>query len=253
MSAATALYVVGVGPGHPRLLTPQARDAIDRAEVVIAYAGYFSWIADFVEGKVCLALELGQELERAELAVRRAREGQLVCVVSSGDAGVYGMASVVLERAEALGPHGAPEVIVVPGVSAINAAASLLGAPLGHDFAVISLSDLLTPWPHIEKRLAAAAEADFVIVLLNPRSRRRDWQFSRACEVVRASRSAQTPAGIVRQAYRPAQAVTHTTLAELAAADVDMFSTVIVGNSTTRRFRDTLVTPRGYPQRRDGP
>jgi precorrin-3B C17-methyltransferase len=238
--------VVGVGPGDCRLLTPQAAESIREAEVIIAYAGYFPLVDELVQGKECLALELGQEVERAERAVQMALQGRRVCVVSSGDPGIYGMASLVLEIAAARDPHKQVDITVVPGVSAINAAAALLGAPLGHDFAVISLSDLLTPWTAIERRLQAAGSADFVTVLVNPRSRRRDWQLSRAREVLLQHRAPATPAGIVRQAYRAEQQVTQTTLAELPVTEIDMFCTIIVGNSMTRRLGEAIVTPRGY-------
>lgn len=234
------LFVVGIGPGDPCILTPQAREAVRRAEVIIAYEGYFELMADLTTGKECLALKLGQEVQRAELAAGLAREGRRVCVVSSGDPGIYGMAGIVLEAA------GDLEVVVVPGVSAVNAAAALLGAPLGHDFAVISLSDLLTPWPVIERRLAAAAAADFVIALVNPCSRRRDWQLGRACAILLESRVSTTPVGVVRHAYRSGQSITRTTLAELATTAVDMFTTVIVGNSDTRLAGAHMITPRGY-------
>jgi precorrin-3B C17-methyltransferase len=249
MTTLAPIVVVGVGPGDGRLLTPQAHAAIAQAEVVIAYEGYFEWIAELVADKERIALALGQETERAEQAVTLARRGRRVCVVSSGDPGIYGMASLVLETAGTQGP----EVFVVPGISAVNAAASLLGAPLGHDFAVISLSDLLTPWELIERRLVAASEADFVVALLNPCSRRRDWQFGRARDILLRSRPPETPAGVVRHAYRPGQSIERTTLGGLAAATVDMFSTVIVGNASTRRVRDSLVTPRGYARLRSEP
>jgi precorrin-3B C17-methyltransferase len=177
------------------------------------------------------------------LAVERMRRGNNVCVISSGDPGVYGMAGLVLE---CLGDEGQDDVMIVPGLSAVNAAAALLGAPLGHDFAVISLSDLLTPWDLIKRRLQAAAQADFVLALLNPKSRRRDWQFRSAQEILAQHRSPHTRVGIVRNAYRPDQAVRHTTLACMHEAEVDMFTTVIVGNSQTRMVGRVVVTPRGY-------
>jgi precorrin-3B C17-methyltransferase len=244
--------VVGLGPGRREAMTAQALEAVRRAEVVVGYQGYFAWVEDLVAGKECLALPLGQEAERAGLAVRRALEGRAVCVISSGDAGVYGMAGLVLEALEGLAQDRQPEVVVVPGVSAVNACAALLGAPLGHDFAVVSLSDLLTSWPLIERRLHAAAEADFVLALLNPQSRQRDWQYRQAQEVLLRSRLPETPVGVVRNAYRPGQSVERTTLARMTEVRVDMFTTVIVGNSQTRRFRDALVTPRGYPLSADG-
>jgi precorrin-3B C17-methyltransferase len=213
---------------------------------VIGYSGYFAWIEGLSDGKECLALPLAQETERARLALERGAAGRRVCVISSGDAGVYGMASLVFELAATESESARPEIVVVPGISALNACASLLGAPLAHDFAVISLSDLLTPWEKIERRLIAAAEADFVIVLFNPQSQRRDWQFRRAQQIIAGSRSPETPVGIVTNAYRPGQSVRMTTLAEMASTPVDMLTTVIVGNSQTREFAGAMVTPRGY-------
>ena len=242
-----SLRVVGLGPGTPGLLTGQARDALQGSEVIIGYEGYFALVRDLMSGKECLALPLTQEVARAELAVARALAGRAVSVISSGDAGVYGMASLVLEVLERQQAHTLmPDVVVIPGVSAVNACAALLGAPLAHDFAVLSLSDLLTPWSVIEKRLAAAAEADFVLALLNPKSARRQWQFPRACELIGQHRPSQTPVGLVRNAYRPDQTVTTMTLADLTQASVDMLTTVIVGNTKTRCFQSRLITPRGY-------
>lgn len=248
MTPRGSLWVVGLGPGEAGLMTGQARDALRQADVVIGYEGYFAWVTDLVHSKECLALPLTQELARAHLAVDRALAGQAVCVISSGDAGIYGMASLVLEViAQRQADPLLDEVLVVPGVSAVNACAALLGAPLGHDFAVVSLSDLLTPWALIEKRLTAVAEADFVLVLVNPRSARRHWQYARAQELIAARRAPETPVGVVRNAYRPDQAVAVTTVAGMAQARVDMLTTVIVGNSQTRCFQSRLVTPRGYP------
>ncbi len=243
MNGRGRLFVVGLGPGDRAVMTGQALEALRQAEVVVGYDGYFTGIADLVAAKECLALPLTQETERARLAVERLRRGQVVCVISSGDPGIYGMASLVLQ---CLGDADHGEVAIIPGVSAVNAAAALLGAPLGHDFAVVSLSDLLTPWELIERRLRAAAEADFVLALLNPKSRRRDWQFRRAQEILMQFRSPETPVGVVRNAYRPDQSIERTTLAGMAEAVVDMFTTVIVGSSQTRWLGNALVTPRGY-------
>jgi precorrin-3B C17-methyltransferase len=215
--------------------------------VIIGYDGYFQWVADLVHNKECIALPLTQEVARARLAVERALAGQAVSVISSGDAGIYGMASLVLEMLERQHERTAlPDVVVIPGVSAVNACAALLGAPIAHDFAVLSLSDLLTPWAVIEKRLAAAAEADFVMVLLNPKSARRQWQFARACALIGQHRAPAAPVGLVRNAYRPEQSVVLTTLSGLAQAQVDMLTTVFIGNSQTRCFQSRLITPRGY-------
>lgn len=241
------LFVVGLGPGAREAMTGQAREALRRADIVIGYDGYFTGLADLVEGKECHSLPLTRETERARLAVERLRAGRVVCVISSGDPGVYAMASLVLECAAAVDEDLLADVEVVPGVSAVNAAAALLGAPLGHDFAVVSLSDLLTAWDAIERRLHAAAVADFVLALLNPKSQRRDWQYRRAAEILAAHRPADTPVGVVRNAFRPGQSVEVTSVAHMAGAAVDMFTTVIVGNSLTRRFGNVVVTPRGYP------
>jgi precorrin-3B C17-methyltransferase len=248
MSFAGRIMIVGLGPGARETMTPQACEAVRQADVVIGYSGYFAWIEGLAAGKECLALPLAQEAERARLALEHAGTGRSVCVISSGDAGVYGMASLVFELAAAEGKADQPEIVVVPGISAVNACAALLGAPLAHDFAVISLSDLLTPWEKIERRLMAAAEADFVIALFNPQSQRRDWQFRRAQKIVAGSRAGETPVGIVTNAYRPGQTVRITTVAEMARTPVDMLTTVIVGNSQTREFAGAMVTPRGYLQ-----
>jgi precorrin-3B C17-methyltransferase len=240
------LFVVGLGPGARAAMTAQALEAIRRAEVVVGYDGYFAGIADLVAGKECHALPLTREADRARLAVERLRAGRTVCVISSGDPGIYAMAGLVLECAAGEDESLLDGVVIVPGVSAVNAAAALLGAPLGHDFAVVSLSDLLTPWDVIERRLRAAAEADFVLALLNPKSRRRDWQYRQAQEILKRHRPAETPVGVVRNAYRPGQSVEVTTVGRMGEAAVDMFTTVIVGSSQTRRLGNVVVTPRGY-------
>jgi precorrin-3B C17-methyltransferase len=240
------LFLVGLGPGARDAMTDQALEVLRRSRVIVGYSRYFEGIDDLLDGKECLALPLGAERERARLAVQRARDGESVCVISSGDAGIYGMASLVLETLEAAGAPSDLDITVIPGVSAINACAALLGAPLGHDFAVVSLSDLLTPWPQIERRLTAASQADFVLALLNPRSPRREGQWRRASAILLQHRLPETLVGIVRQAYRAGQSIEITTLGRMTEAIVDMFTTVIVGNSQTRRFGDKLVTPRGY-------
>jgi precorrin-3B C17-methyltransferase len=240
------LVVVGLGPGARDLLTPQAAAALRQAEIVIGYSGYFGWIEDLVHGKERIALPLGEEVERARAALEQAGAGRRVAVISSGDPGIYAMASLVFEMWATLPPKRRPEIMVVPGVSALNAAAALLGAPLGHDFAVISLSDLLTPWPTIEKRITAVAAADFVLALFNPRSQRRDWQLDRARTLILAERSPATPVGIVGNAFRPGQTVEVTTLGDMDTAKVDMFAIVMVGNTASSFVGNFIVTPRGY-------
>ncbi len=242
------LFIVGTGPGATGLMSTQAMAAVAAADVVVGYRGYLEQISGLTDGKRLIPGTLGQELARAAQALELAAAGQTVALVSSGDAGIYGMASPALEVLENRLAAGqpCPDVTVVPGVSAALAAAALLGAPLGADFAVISLSDLLTPWDRIERRVALAAEADFALAFYNPASQRRDWQLPRARELILAHRQPTTPVGLVRQAYRPSQAVVLTDLARLLDHPLDMTSIVIVGNSTTRRFGDLMVTPRGY-------
>jgi precorrin-3B C17-methyltransferase len=242
------IAVVGVGPGDAELMTPQAAAALRAADVVIGYAGYFAWVEKLIADKERIGFPLGQETERAHEAFRQASAGRRVVVISSGDPGIYAMAGLVLELLPSVAAGRRPDVTVVPGVSALNAAAALLGAPLGHDFAAISLSDLLTPWPNIEKKLAAAADADFVLALFNPRSRRRDWQLSRAREILLRYRNAGAPVGIVQNAFRPGQHIALTTLGEMDVSKVNMFAIVFVGNSTSRFVENFMMTPRGYMQ-----
>lgn len=251
MSKQATLWIIGLGPGDRSLMTAQATEAIARAEVIIGYRGYFGGIRELLAGKTCLEMGLGEEVQRAQLAVQQAQQGRGVCVISSGDAGIYGMASAVFEAIEQADGSSRLEVVVVPGVSAISAAAALLGAPLGHDFAVISLSDLLTPWTAIEQRLEAASRADFVLALLNPKSQRRDWQLARARDIILQHRAPGTPVGVVRNAFRAEQAVTLTTLEQMLTVPVDMFTTVIIGNSQTRRCGPWMLTPRGYALKAD--
>ena len=240
------LFVVGIGPGDLKHMTYEARDALESAEVVVGYKTYLDFIEPLLAGKEVISTGMTKEVERCREALRIAVSGRTVALVSGGDAGIYGMAGLVLEMA-ATGESGSPEVVVIPGVSALQAAAAVLGAPLMHDFAVISLSDLLTPWAVIEKRLAAAAAADFVVALYNPKSKGRIRQIERARELLLAVRPAETPVGIVRNACREGEEKSVTTLDGMLSYDIDMFSIVIIGNSAT--FVDgegRLITPRGY-------
>ncbi len=245
------LAVVGLGPGSRDLLAPRAVAVIAASDLVVGYRGYLRSIADLLEGKVVDASELTQEVERARFAVEQARAGRSVCIVSSGDAGIYGMAGLVLDILAGCAATGesAPEVEVVPGITALSAAAALLGAPLMHDFAAISLSDLLTRWETIARRLEAVAAADFVVALYNPASSRRTWQLSEARRILLHYRAPETPVGVVRNAYREGQEVRIVTLGELDVASVDMFTTILIGNSQTRHMGEWLVTPRGYEHR----
>lgn len=226
-------------------MTPKAQREIENADVVVGYKTYVDLVKPLIKSGVeVVSGTMGREVDRAKTAVEKALENKAVVVISSGDPGVYGMAGVVLEVA-ALEGAGVP-VEVVPGVTAATAAASKLGAPLVSDFAVISLSDLLTPWELIEKRLKAAAEADFSIVLYNPQSVGRKEPLIKAYEILLKHRSSSTPVGVVRQAGRNGEEATITTLKELLDCDVDMVTTIVVGSSTTRVVDGRMVTPRGY-------
>jgi len=251
------LFVVGIGPGDLKHMTFEAREAIESADVVVGYATYLDLIEPLLIGKEVVSSGMMREVERCREALAIAGSGKTVALVSSGDAGVYGMAGLVLELAaggirpedevERPSSLSKPEIIIVPGVSAVQAAAAVLGAPLMHDFAVISLSDLLTPWQTIRKRLAAVAAADFVVALYNPRSKGRVTQIEEARAILLASRPPQTPVGIVRNACRAGEEKVVTTLAEMLDFEIDMFSIVIIGNAAS--FVDgegRMVTPRGY-------
>lgn len=240
------IAVVGVGPGADGHITPLAAEALRRADAVVGYRYYFRFIEHLIPGG-CERIEkdLSEEDERAEIALDLAERGKSVAVVSSGDSGIYGMASVVCSAAARR--KSAVEVSVIPGVSAFVAAAAKLGAPLGHDFCSVSLSDLLTPWRDIEKRIAAAARGDFVTVVHNPRSAGRYWQLSRLREIFLSEKDPETPVGIVRQVSREGEEARVTTLAGLDPGEVDMFSVLIIGNSRTFTAGNKIITPRGAP------
>ncbi len=237
------VFIVGLGPGSREHITRRAEEALAESEVVVGYPLYLKQVEELIEGKEVVSGGMGEELRRAAEAVSLALEGRKVAVVSSGDAGVYGMASAVLEYIA--GRELEVEVEVVPGVTSALACAALLGSPLGNDFAVVSLSDLLVPWEEIERRLEHAAAADFVVALYNPGSRRRSWQMRRAKEVLLKHRSPETPAGVVRNASRDGESSELTTLGKLPER-VDMLTTVIVGNSRSYTYRGWMITPRGY-------
>ncbi|SMP39165.1 precorrin-3B C17-methyltransferase [Desulfonatronum zhilinae] len=242
------LSVVGLGPGSPELLTPQARDILERSQAILGYGVYIDLIPrELLAGKQVLASGMRREVERCNQAVDMAMEGVDTALVSSGDAGIYGMAGPCLEILEQRGALDHVDFEIVPGIPALAAAAALLGAPLMHDFAVISLSDLLTPWERILRRIDHASQADFVLVLYNPRSRGRDWQLAKALEVAAEHLVPETPVGLVRNAFRPGQEVSVWTLATLPVDRVDMLSILFIGNSQTRALGARLLTPRGYP------
>jgi cobalt-precorrin 5A hydrolase/precorrin-3B C17-methyltransferase len=236
--------VVGLGPGGAEHRTPAATAAVRRAQVLIGYSVYVDQCRHLANPAAeVVASPIGAEVDRCEEALRRAAAGAEVALVCSGDPGVFAMATLVLERAPAFGD---PEVEVLPGVTASLAAAAALGAPLAHDHALISLSDLLTPWPVIERRLRAVGAADLVVALYNPRSRARTGQFDRALAILGEHRPPSTPVGVVTHVTRPEERVARTTLGELDPASVGMFSLVVVGSTATRVVGGRLVTPRGY-------
>jgi precorrin-3B C17-methyltransferase len=226
-------------------MTLEAKQAIETADVVVGYKTYVKLIESIIKpGVEVFSGVMGKEVERAKVAVVKALEGKRVAVISSGDPGVYGMAGVVLEVVDL--ENARIPVEVIPGVTAATSAAARLGAPLVSDFSVISLSDLLTPWDLIERRLHAAGEADFVVVLYNPQSEGRKEPLAKAYEILLKYRKLETPVGIVRQVGRKGEETIVTTLKELTSCEVDMATTIIVGNSTTRIVGKRIVTPRGY-------
>jgi cobalt-precorrin 5A hydrolase/precorrin-3B C17-methyltransferase len=242
---AGSLHIVGLGPGSAAQRTPEAVAAIRHAEAVVGFNAYVEQCADLLTpAHDVRRFPIGAELERAELALALAAQGRRVALVCSGDAGVYAMASPTLELA---GRHPEVEITVVPGVSAGMATAALLGAPIGHDFLTVSLSDLLTPWERIESRVRAAAETDLVLVVYNPRSQKRTWQIEKTRALLLEHRPATTPVGVVADASRPDQAVAVTTLGELDCASINMTTCLIIGSSTTTVVSGRMVTPRGYP------
>lgn len=233
----------GLGPGGSRWMTWEARAALEQAEVLCGYTVYLDLIRGEFPDKEYFSTPMTQEIERCRAALERARSGRTTALVCSGDAGVYGMAGPVLELAPQF-PE--VEIQVVPGVTAALAGAAVLGAPLMHDFAVLSLSDLLTPWEVIRRRLELAAQGDFVLCLYNPSSRRRRDHLRMACDIVLAHRGPETVCGWVRNAGRAQEEHQVLTLGELQEAQVDMFTTVFIGSAATRRIGDRMVTPRGY-------
>ena len=245
------IYSIGIGPGGKEFMTAEALKALEIADVVIGYKYYLDLVADLIAGKAVFGTGMKKERERAAEAFRLAQEGKTVAVVSSGDSGVYGMAPLLWEMKFV--EHYDTEIEVVAGISAMMAAAAILGAPLGHDFCSISMSDLLTPWATIEKRIVAAASADFVTGVYNPKSKGRFWQLARLREIFLEHRSDATPVGIVRQAGRPEQESFVTTLKDFDVEMVDMFSVVIIGNSQSQSFEDKIVTPRGYYKEESAP
>lgn len=238
--------MVGTGPGSAEHLSPRALQALHDADVVVGYKTYIKLIAPVVKGKEIISNGMTQEVDRCILAIQRAREGAAVALVSGGDPGVYGMAGLALQLLERENLWEQVDVEIIPGITSATAAAARLGAPLMHDFVVLSLSDLLTPWEMIKNRLELAAQGDFVVVLYNPASHKRTSQIREAREIMLRYKAPDTPVGIVRNITREGEEVILTTLEHLLEQPIDMLSTVIIGNTKTRRIKNFMVTPRGY-------
>ena len=238
------IFVVGTGPGFEEYLSLRAIEVLKQCDVVVGYKTYIALIEKLIEGKEVVSSGMRREVERCAMVLEIAESGKNVCLISSGDSGVYGMAGVVLEMVDKA--QNGIEVEIVPGITSALSSASLAGAPLMNDFAVVSLSDLMTPWEIIEKRTEKAAEGDFVICVYNPKSKERVEQIRIFTDIVLRHRSPQTPVAIVRNAMRDEAAVTHTTLAEMLDHTIDMTTTLIIGNSQTYYSNGKMITPRGY-------
>ncbi|WP_044296701.1 precorrin-3B C(17)-methyltransferase [Robinsoniella peoriensis] len=237
------IYVVGIGPGEYEQMTMRAANALNSCDTIIGYTVYVDLVKEHFAGKEFLTTPMTKEVDRCVLAFEEAKKGKNVAMICSGDAGVYGMSGLMLEIGS-----GYPEieVEVIPGVTAATGGAAVLGAPLIHDFALISLSDLLTPWEKIEKRLILASEADFVICLYNPSSKKRHDYLQKACDLMMQAKAAETVCGIVMNIGREGETMQVMTLKELRDTKVDMFTTVFIGNSQTKEIDGQMVTPRGY-------
>ena len=239
------IIVAGIGPGSQQDITPAVLEAVREADVIVGYQYYFQFIMPYVKaGCECIDTGMKKERQRAEQAFELAEQGKTVVVISSGDAGIYGMTPLIYEMRRERGSD--IEIASLPGISAFQKAASLLGAPIGHDMCIISMSDLMTPWEVIERRIVAAAVGDFVTAVYNPKSHGRYWQLYRLQEIFLQHRSPETPVGYVRQAGRDDEVVKLTTLSAFDPEDVDMFTVIIIGNSQSYISDGKLITPRGY-------
>ena len=239
------IIVAGIGPGSREDITPAVIEAVREADVVVGYKYYFQFVEQYLKpGCECVDTGMKKERERAEQAFELAQQDKTVVVISSGDAGIYGMAPLIFEMKRE--QKADVEIETLPGISAFQKAASLLGAPIGHDMCIISLSDLMTPWEVIERRIKAAAVGDFVTAVYNPKSHGRYWQLYRLQELFLKYRSAETPIGYVRQAGREEQTVKVTTLGAFDPEQIDMFTVILIGNSQTYLYDDKMITPRGY-------
>lgn len=238
------IHVVGTGPGSLQNMTPEAVKCLEESDIVIGYSTYLDLITPYLEGKKVISSSMMQEVQRCTAAFEEAEAGATVSLVSGGDPGIYAMAGLIFEIARERNSN--VEINVVAGIAALNSCAARLGAPLMHDFAAISLSDLLTPWEVIEKRLDAAAAADFVMILYNPKSKKRARHIVTAREILLKYRSADTPVGIVTASTRENEEITVTTLGEMLDKEINMQSSVLIGNSTTFVWKGKIITPRGY-------
>ena len=237
------IYVTGLGPGAADQMTIRARKVLEKCPVIIGYTVYIDLIREEFPNKTFLSTPMRKEADRCRMAFAEAQKGQDVAMVCSGDAGVYGMAGLICEVGKDYPDVG---IEIVPGITAASGGAAVLGAPLMHDFAVISLSDLLTPWEKIERRVRAAAEADFVICIYNPSSKKRADYLKKACEMILEFRRPETVCGIVRNIGRDGETYEILSLEQLRDTQVDMFTTVFIGNSNTMELNGRMVTPRGY-------
>ena len=244
------LYIVGVGPGHNDHMTFRAKEAILESDTIVGYETYVNLVSDLIEGKTIHRYAMTQEVERAHQCIDLAKSGKIVSLVSSGDPGIYGMAGLIYETLAETGwnPKDGLNVEIVPGVSALNSCASIIGSPLMTDFAVVSMSDLLVPWEIIQKRVEAAAKGDFVIVIYNPSSKKRTHQLQETRETLLKYRKPTTPVAIIKGAYRESEAIEMTDLENLPkhSDTLGMTSTVIIGNSSTYTYKDLMINPRGY-------
>ena len=244
------LYIVGVGPGHHDHMTFRAKQVIEESDTIVGYETYVKLVEDLIEGKDIYRYAMTQEVERAHQCIDLAKEGKTVSLVSSGDPGIYGMAGLIFEILAESGwdPKNDLQVELIPGVSALNSCASIIGSPLMTDFAVLSMSDLLVPWEIIVKRVEAAAQGDFVIVIYNPASKKRIHQLQDTRKLLLKYRKPSTPVAIIKGAFRDSQTVVMTDLENMEnyADKLGMISTVIIGNSSTYNFKDLMINPRGY-------
>lgn len=249
------LYIVGVGPGDHDHMTYRAKQAIEESDTIVGYETYVNLVNDLIDGKDVYRYAMTQEVERAQQCIDLAKSGKIVSLVSSGDPGIYGMAGLIYETLAEQGwdPKDDLPVEIVPGVSALNSCASIIGSPLMTDFAVLSMSDLLVPWEIIVKRVEAAAEGDFVIVIYNPSSKKRIHQLKDTRKILLKYRKPSTPVAIIKGAFRDSQSIVITDLENMEkySDKLGMISTVIVGNSSTYNYKDLIINPRGYKSKYD--